>query len=561
MSVEAILTVVTVALAVLAVIPQERGYDLRVRLGGASRLVWATTGLLVLYWALLEQIHGMPGVRDLPRSIPWLGNWTPATASLSVMLGATLFAWWSYRRRLPVYRTPRLAEIMSDALARRRYGECLHLVETHLETVRRSLDGDYWQLRLRTRLFPTFSERFLKAQRAARPVLPAAVVEATEPAEIDAEAIGSLRKALEARGHDLRHMAPPQPGVFVQRLTNWADRPQNAAADLVRALSLAPGFIREVSASHPYLGARLLELNSTWSLREYAEGFARAQLSDPDSVLYRELRRADNLDRNGVPVVDLQEQPLLSMIRADACREEGPRLLYTFLDAGIEPLRAGGDHRTVAGLNGPLADYAEHGRWHSPPFATIHLLRIVAPHAAVNPKVTLLNLFVLDTLVSAVLAQLHPSDDVDLTREWPTPSHHLLYESVSLLRDLVRIGRDRPDEMRVVLDAQAGQHEPLTLPQHAIQVLGRVMYDCLRSDRLNGRFKGYLLSVWWSVYWTRYKDEWAETNAVLDALASGGQRGPGDMAHRDGLAQALEHLDTMDDFGPAGERFRRRFEL
>ena len=42
------------------------------------------------------------------------------------------------------------------------------------------------------------------------------------------------------------------------------------------------------------------------------------------------------------------------------------------------------------------------------------------------------------------------------------------------------------------------------------------MYDCLRSDRLDGHFKHYLRSVWWRAYRTRYKDEWEEANSVLD---------------------------------------------
>ena len=87
------------------------------------------------------------------------------------------------------------------------------------------------------------------------------------------------------------------------------------------------------------------------------------------------------------------------------------------------------------------------------------------------------------------------------------------------------------------------------------------MYDCLRSDRLDGHFKSYLLSVWWGVYWPRWKDEWAETNAILDALASAGEGGAGDMAHREGLEQALQSLDLVDAAGPGGDRLRGRFDL
>jgi len=109
MSLEAILTVITVVLAVLAIIPQERGQDLRIRLGGtAAAVVTLATGL-VLYWSLLEPFHALPWFRRLPRVIPWLDGWDPASSSLATFLVATGYCWWTYGRRIPVGRLPKLS--------------------------------------------------------------------------------------------------------------------------------------------------------------------------------------------------------------------------------------------------------------------------------------------------------------------------------------------------------------------------------------------------------------------------------------------------------------------
>jgi len=115
--------------------------------------------------------------------------------------------------------------------------------------------------------------------------------------------------------------------------------------------------------------------------------------------------------------------------------------------------------------------------------------------------------------------------------------------------------------MQIVRDAQAQQREPSTLPEYAIQVLGRVMYDCLRSDRLDGRFKGYLLKTWWNVYWPRWKESWAKTDEILEALVRGGGFGESDMAHLEGLEEALEHIDVVDQISSGGKRLRERFGL
>src|SRR5262249_55139888 len=157
-SVEAILTVITVILAVLAIIPQERVQDLRIRLGGPPAVLATVATLLVLYWSLLEPLHALPLVYRLPRRIPWLPGWDPASSSLAAIVIATSFSWWSYGRRIPAVRLSRLATAFSDALARRRFGECVHLLEAHLETIRDGLDGLYWQTRLRSRVLPTDAE-------------------------------------------------------------------------------------------------------------------------------------------------------------------------------------------------------------------------------------------------------------------------------------------------------------------------------------------------------------------------------------------------------------------
>lgn len=558
MSVEAVLTVITVVLAVLAVIPPERGQDLRIRLGGGSTvLVGGVAAALVLYWALLEQIHSLPGLRALDRSVPWVGNWTPASSSLLVLLLATGFASWSYRRTLPIHRLPRLGVAISDLLARRRFGECLHLLETHFESLKSALHGEYWEARARTNFLPTPGERLIAAQRRVRSTEHA---NAADTAGDEVDALGLLTNQ---GGANIRLLfpTPPKPNAIARRLAAWAETPREAAEDIARTITFASPLVDEIAAANPYLGLRLLQLRSTWLHREFAETYARALLTDPASVLYHELRRAQNIDANGLVFVNAREQPLIAALCTDAVRPEGPLILYTFLDLGIEPLWWGRATSVKHILNAPIADYYERGRWTSPPFATIYLLDIVAPRVAVDPQASLINLYVLRTLVNAILRQIKPDADVDLAREWPTPSHYLLYETVSLLRDIVGILQTRPEALQPVLEAQAKYPEPKTLPEHAIDVLGSVMYECLRSDRLDGRFKGYLLEVWWQAYSDKYKGGWSRSGDVLDALARGGSPGKGDMAHREGLADAFEHIDFVLKVSDAAGDLRARFEL
>ncbi len=551
MSLEAILTVITVVLAVLALIPGERGQDLRIRLGGSAATVVILAAGLILYWSLLDPLHALPGFRRLPRFIPWLAGWGPASSSLAVFLGATGYSWWIYRRQVPPGRLPRLAIAVSDALARRRFPECTHLLEAHLGAIRGALEGNYWQIGLRKRFFPTFAELHLKAL--------------SEPTsgmgEISEENGESDSSHSEEPLSAIVIPTPKEPPGLVKRFSSWAERPRDTAHDIVRSVSLSPQAVRHIAATNPYLGLSLSLLPSSWVAREFSETFAQALISDPESVLYRELRRAENVDLHNVPLVDRVEQPLLAALCDDSLRPDGPQLLYTYLEAGIDPVRGYPDQSLSQELNRPIGEFFERGRWFSPPFSTIYLLEITAPRNAVSAEAHLINLFVLSSLTDALLQQLSPSDDVDLSREWPTPTHYLLYECVSLLVDIVRIWQKRPADLPASRLAEERDGLPYVLPAHAIDVLGSVMRAVLRSSKLEPGFKGYLLEVWWRAYWEKYTPPWPNSDTVLSSLVRGGHFHRAETDHRDGVAEALRHVDVMRQVSEGGDKIRAAFGL
>jgi hypothetical protein len=334
--------------------------------------------------------------------------------------------------------------------------------------------------------------------------------------------------------------------------------PREAAQDIGRILSLTPRLVTEIVGANPYLGLKILQIKSSWLFSNYADDYARSLLLDSDSVLYRELRRSENLDRNGWPIIDQKEQPLIHALCKDAVRPEGPSLIYTFLDAGIDPLRPerGGKLRGV--LNGPTGDFRERGRWVSPPFATIYLLQIVGPRIAASPMSRPINLYLMRTLTTELLRQIDPDDDVELFWEWPTPTHYLLYEAVVTLVELVRllIPKDESAERpKANVDRTSD-----ALPEQAIEVLGAVMYECMKSPQLDGKFKAYLLGVWWRAYSDKYQGGWPHTEKVLAALVKGGAWAR-HTDHHEAIAEALQRIDTVLQYSKAGEALLAQLDL
>jgi len=305
----------------------------------------------------------------------------------------------------------------------------------------------------------------------------------------------------------------------------------------------------------------LLKLNSTWLVREFAEAFAKALVMDPNSVFYRELRRAENVGSHSVPVVEPSEQPILAALCDDADSPNGATLLYTFLTAGLDSLVGPENASLRERLNRPMVDYYEESRWTSPPFATVYLIEIIGPRNAISGAAQNVNLYDLRSLVALALAELNPATDVDLWREFPTPFHYLIYASISALTDIISIWQDRAGDLPPNKLQELHDGIPRILPAHAVDVLGSVMYEVLRSPKLEAGFKADMLEVWWKVYWEKYKQPWAQSDLVLDSLKRGGHFGDREMKHRLGLAEALDHVDIMTRISEGGDRVREAFGL
>jgi len=559
MSIEALLTFATVLLAILALIPRERANDIRLKVSGWPAFVFGAIGLAELYWALMEQIHSLPFIRNLPRPLAWLWDWTPATISLLAVLAGGGLGWLCLRRKLAPTRLGKLRDVLSGALARRQYEEAMHLLDLHTGTIETAVRGAYWQLRLRKRLAPTLAEQHLMALRAPATTTPLHLQVASEEGQDDGHVLESSNQESSRAAVSLLRGVPREPGRLRAHFARHADGPQDAAADILRTIGLAPAFVRAIAESNPHLGIRLLRLPSSWILREFAEAFAGALFDDSDSILFRELRRAENLNSDGDFIVDRREQPLLALLLEDSLATGGSSLIWAFLTAGLARLERGPSQAVVQELNSPMLDFHNRGRWSSPEYVTIHLLHVIVPRVAVAKDAQPLNLYVLASFARAVLNVMPHVADEDATGEWPSRAHYLLYECVSALVDWVGISRTRTREFEAIMASQATRAEKITVPHHAAEVLGEVMRECLCSARLTARFRGYLMEVWWRAYADKYsKGEWPLAAATRNSLLGIGTFSSIPVELRAKLNEALEHVDHMYLSSAPGKELVRR---
>ena len=119
------------------------------------------------------------------------------------------------------------------------------------------------------------------------------------------------------------------------------------------------------------------------------------------------------------------------------------------------------------------------------------------------------------------------SGEIEPFAEWPTRYHYLLYAIVDTLVGWIKIVRDLPkDQENVILETSEAIHQNDNIPKTSILALGRCIKLIINSDKLEDKFKKYIIEI---VLWL-YSDLRAEpelsgyAKALLNTLKAGGYR-------------------------------------
>jgi len=501
---EALATLLGLAAAVYALLPERRRLDLRLLLDTVDWLVLWTAILLVHYILLLPVLHS---IHMAPHLGPWRWGFTSETASYFTLLVAIIFVGTrASRATLSRSNIPRLRELLENLLYQRRYADLISLLDRHLHTLCRTYKNEYWLPRLRDRLDPPNLLILTQPERQPSPVV--------------------------------RRLA--------RLLPQYRGAPQEAAKSAVRCLLLMDDFVRYLAEIQPDLGLRILE-------QEIEEGenfqslWITALLENKNSALYYEVTDAatEGALRAGNRILhfyldDVQRARALLLNKA----------LGDYVIAKLDHLHG---LATTHRYNQPNADFDSRPRVEDPVYAALIIYeRMVS--AAIDQELPWsrpLAHFI--PFADRITRNLAPEPQVDLTGGRPTPYHFFLYKMVSWLLDWIKTAQGFPDQQAVAaLQVEDVRHGTGDIPKHfvipviAILTLGRVSKTIMSATTIDDHFKAYLLEAICRLEGEPYENNPLHPfgDLVLESLVLGGDDCRFDHANAKALRSVIPLVDT-----------------
>lgn len=462
-----LLTLFGLLVAVYAIIPAERKFDLRVRFNLFDWTLFLVAFLIIhyiLFFPILNRI-----------GIPSLGYWShgfnPNNTSYLVIIITTIILIFRYiyapLRRNKINLFQKLTERL---LQEEKYSDLLFLLEKNLDRLFKIYKANFLFPSLRKRLSPDplsllDLSNFLSQNKKSH------ILNVTH--------FQKLKKY--SQGYLLNYLPDGQ-------------KHSSIAEIIIGRVLLSVEFNNYLSKTNPSICFKILEIDFR-ERRRFLKLLVNNLLLNKNGILYFEIINSETSAGMYKPIIDDRNQ-FLSFFLKDANVAQNLAIYKPFGDFCLEFLDKLYMNRENDRYNEPLLYYFEEDKYECPLYMTLRFFDLMVLESLYQNIKWHMWLFYLPSFVRKITRNLNPSPIVDFSIEWPTPYHYLLYETLSILKNFVIAIQEIPnDQDNIQLDNERVDHENDNIPKSAILAIGQVLRMIILSDNIDQKFKSYLLST------------------------------------------------------------------
>jgi len=415
MSLDSLIAIAGLLLAVYQIAPRSRQLDIQVRL---RTLDWALLcgGFLgVLYCQFYPTFLTLDWTPHLG-----LGKWgiSPERASF-LIVGAISVAVYVHLRfaRLGHGQIDKFRRLVEELIWSSNYPELFALLSRHLPRLRRIAVGDFWSTRVRRRLLKHDPERH-RLPEELRKNPPPELLEALSklpPSTRGQRLWNRVKRIFDRLVYSIAFLIPDR------------TRPERVGWSVLHNLLVSKEFASAIAKLRPDFALTILSLQIQ-SVFEFFDNLMRALLSDPSSVLFSEVRNNQNVSSNHLyPVPETNR--LLYYLFHDA---NVARQLSAWGAVGNEMVRILDDLKRKTDEDPynlvPDQDFQERARWESPLFVGVSYVDIMVSNALHQGVEYHMWLFYFPLLTERIVRNYSPRDPLfEAGVEWETRYNFLLY--------------------------------------------------------------------------------------------------------------------------------------
>ena len=457
MATGALITALSILLATYSMLPEEKRLDIKIRISilDACFVLSLIVGILiVVYSPVILTVTQM-------RPIPWIWGFNAELASFTFLLGILVFAGWKlFSSKIPTSCFQKWSKESEQLLRERKFSQLGYLLNKYHEQLYSVVKHEVWYVRYREKISPKINLLSLYASGE----------------ELVLEKEGDLVVRVKDKYHDLKK--------WIVNIIPDKSMCQEEVRVSISKLLKSRLFVSYLAESYPMIGAKAtsLRLPDDDEFRTY---FFEALISNPHSILYRELKDAQNIPFDLKYDID-QGNQLLSYFFTDANVAKNVSIwqpIGNWVKAYINEKAPEKYNQS----NDYYSDTDE--RWESPIYIASRFFYVMVTAAICQRVKDHMWLMYIDRFVGVILENLNRKEGVDLNREFPTRFDYEIYNLFSICDDWLDLIQS--------IDIEGVSYNDLCdYPEFwAAQTMGQMLRRILRSDKMTNNQKTYFLDI------------------------------------------------------------------
>jgi hypothetical protein len=501
MNLESLVTVASLIAAVYAIIPRARRLEISFRFGFFGWVIIVGGFLSVVYLQFYQTFKILGLTPDLN-----LARWgiNQNNASFIVLLCTTLTLYiYILLRSLSRSNIEKFWELVLELSQERQYAELFYLTQKYIDRIESLYISEPFWVRLKNYLvrnsgdFSFYFDDFTSNKgRRKRRILPIWLYE---------KIIWPVNKRLSL-------ILPEN------------NRYDNSAKNIIYELLLNERIVQAIASRKPYFALQVLQKNF-YENQKFIEIYLRLLASDTQSVLYFEIKNNQDIGSRDEYIFP-ERNRLLHYLFSD-CRVAEKYQVYrpigNFVTHVLDRLYS---DSLSDPYNEPMGDFMEQGQWESEITCGIIFFDIMVTSALYQNICWHMWLYYFPHFVEKIIRNLNPNDkNVDLSDEWPTRYHYCISEIVSILCKWILAVEHLPsDQENIQLKNISPSHENENIPKSSLLTLGGVLKKLLTSQKIDFRFKAYIMGTVYRCYFDLMQKPGCKNYAIalMNSIVNGG---------------------------------------
>lgn len=392
----------------------------------------------------------------------------PDLASYSIFL---LSGIWVFVRlnnlKLPPSKIFSFEELIKQLLSEKKYQQALDLLEDFIEDVNRIYNWDYF---------------FRRHQKALKDNYPLRLGHVFSKEGL-AESTNTTNR------EKFKNWIIKTVSTFIPTFEEKSD----SAGIILRIITNNQPLISKIVSTKPYLGLKFFEVESFYRKEFFTKYFSELYKQD-NSILFSELR--NNQNTSGFSYAIESENKLLVKLFSEEMLSEKIGVWFPLGEEVIKELNQR-YLETEDEYNLDMGDFYDRGKFESRLYMIIFFFNLMVTKALQHNVTWHMWLSYYTNFTELICQNINPNPNTyERDAEFPTRYHYLLYELINKQCGWIRAIESLPeDQNNIQLQSPAITHENGNIPKAAIMSLVNTLYNIIKSDNIEERFKCYIAGV------------------------------------------------------------------